>query len=205
LLALHCFWFGVHARHCPMLHGVVPQLVMSFQWPVASHDCTVLPEHRFAVPGAHSPPQSFVVVSHTKVQAVDAPHAPLAPHVSTRFVEPAAQRVALGLHMPVHSPAPVHALAHAVCIWLVPVASHRNGVLFAPQVRVPGTHDPVHIVAVPVPPQANGHVAVSCQSPCKSHCWMTEAPGLHRFVPAMQRDAHRPVPSSHTMSPWQGA
>jgi hypothetical protein len=102
LPALHCFWFGVHARHWPMLHGVAPQDILSFQCPVASHDWIMLLEHISAVPGAHSPPHFLVAASHTNVHAAAGPQTPIALHVSNVVVEPAAHRVAFGAHSPVH-------------------------------------------------------------------------------------------------------
>jgi hypothetical protein len=148
-----------------MLHGVEPQDILSFQCPVASHDWIVLPEHISAVPGAHSPPHFLVAASHTKVQGVEGLQAPIASHVWTFVVEPAVQRVAFGMQSPVHCPSPVQAPVHAVCIWFTPMLSQRNGVLFAPHVRVPGLHDPPQATALPVPVQAKGQVVVSCHRP----------------------------------------
>jgi hypothetical protein len=181
-----------------MLQGVGAQLVLSFHWPVASHDCTVLFEQRSAMPGAHSPPQSCFVVSQTNVHAVDAPHVPFAPHVSTRVVLPAAHRVVPGLQSPMHTPSPTHAAMHGGCAWFVPVVSQRKGVLLAPHVRVPGLHMPPQAEVSPIPVHAKGHVVVSCQMPAVSHCWMVVPEGLHRLDPAMQRLTHLPVSSSHT-------
>jgi len=197
LPALHCFWFGVHALHSPPLHGVGEQFVPFVHKPVALHDCTVLPEQRFAMPGAHSPPQSCFAASQTNVQAVGAPHLPIASHASTRVVDPAEQRVAPGRQSPVHAPA-AQAVVHAACVWFVPVASQRMGVLLAPQLLVPGLHIPVHAVVASEPVHANGHVVVSCQKPCRSHCWMTAAAGLQRFTPAVQRKMQAPVAVSQT-------
>ena len=192
--ALHCFCIEVHARHSPMVHGVAPQLVMSFQWPVESQFCTVLIEQRLAMPGEHSPPQSCFVVSQTNVHVAGGPHWPIEPQVSTLLAAPAAQRVVLGLQLPEHTPS-THALSHGVCVWFIPITSHTTGVLFALHDRVPGLHMPAHAEASPEPVHANGHAVMSCQIPDRSHCWIAVPEGLQRFAAAVHRATQ--APASH--------
>jgi hypothetical protein len=197
LPALHCLVFGVQAAHRPIVHGIVPHAVLSFQWPVASQDWTVLPEQRSAVPGEHSPPQPLVAGSQTNVHATAAPQCPFASQVSTPFRVVVEHRVVFGAQSPEQTPLPVHALAHAVCVWFVPESSHRSGALLAPHDRVPGLHEPTHATASPVPVHAKGHVMISCQTPPKAHC-CTVADGPHRLVPDWQRTMQSPVAGSQS-------
>jgi hypothetical protein len=170
------------------------QVVTTFKCPPASHDCTALPEHRFGVPGTHSPPHWFVVESQTNVHAVAGPQWPAVSQVSTLVV--VTQRVLPGLQSPVHIPLSPHTLGQGVSGWFVPAASHRTGVL-PTQLRMPGWHEPVHPVIAPLPLHANAHaVGVSRQIPCKSHCWITGLDGLQRLSPAMQGDAQAPMAAS---------
>jgi hypothetical protein len=116
-------------------------------------------------------------------------------------VEPETQRVACALHSPPHTPSPVHTLGQGACGWSVPVASQREGVSFAPQVRVPGLHEPVQAVVSPLPLQAKLQVTgVSRQSPRTSHCWMALLDGLHCRSPGVQPMVHAPVFASQSGS-----
>jgi hypothetical protein len=94
-------------------------------------------------------------------------------------VELGAQRVALGLHSPTHAPSEQKP-EQGDCGWLAPMASHRTGVSFVPQLRVPGSQDPVHAVLGPLPLQTEEQVVVSRQTPERSHFWIADAEGLHR-------------------------
>lgn len=195
LPALHCLVFGEQAAHRPIVHGIVPHAVLSFQWLVASQDWTVLPEQRSAVPGEHSPLQLLVAGSQTNVHATAAPQCPFASQVSTPFGVVVEHRETFGAQSPAQTPLPVHAPAHTICIWFVPESSQRSGVLLAPQDRVPGLHDPPQATASPVPVHAKGHVMRSRQTPPKSHCCKL-ADGPHRLVPGWQRTMQSPVAGS---------
>ena len=122
----------------------------------------------------------------------------MASHSSAAVVEPAAQRVAYGLHSPVHWPAPLQTFVQAVCAWFVPVASHRYGVWLSPQLRVCGSQLPPHAVVAPEPLQTYWQVVVSRQIPSRSHCWITGPLGLQRLSFGVQPLPHIPVASSHS-------
>jgi len=89
------------------------------------------------------------------------------------------QRVALGLQSPRHAPSEQRP-EQGACGWPTPMASHRTGVSFVPQLRVPGLQDPVQAVLAPLPLQTEGQAAVSRQTPARSHFWIADVEGLHR-------------------------
>ncbi len=100
------------------------------------------------------------------MQGAGAPHAPVAPHVSTWEVS--LHIVALGAHVPPQLPPDalvMHTYWHGDELPHVPPAAHVSTPLFAHWVAI-GEHDPAHAPAV----QTFGQAApLFCQAPVASH------------------------------------
>jgi len=95
---------ATQARHWPPLQGALVQVVTVLHCPVASQACTELPLHWLGSLGTHSPAQLLVDASQVNVHGSAAAQWPSPSQVWSMVVEPAAQRVAPGLHSPAHIP-----------------------------------------------------------------------------------------------------
>jgi len=148
---------------------------LSVHAPASLHTCACLPVQRVAVGlhAVHAP-----ALHDVAEQSVPFTQLPVASHVCATS-ELGRQRLAVGLHSPVHTPA-LHSPGQSAAVCHLPALSHTRGVV-PTHSFAPGLHSPVHTPAV----QRLGHggpllptLPVSSQS--------VGCSPVHFFAPGLQ-------------------